>query len=159
VIHLDAYHTVSQQVGIWNELNKYVRQSQLSVVILSSQQVICSSDLIQEMFWNILDRGAMQLLCIDEAHLFVQFGLYFIDKFLLLKDLVFAKCLKNNNQKYMKIPVLFMTGMVNKTILNQLERLTGFEFDKQAACFLAPGSAHAQTQSLDVISVDATAYD
>ena len=130
-IHLDAYRSESQQVGIWNQIEGYTRQSELAVVVLSSPQVICSSDLIQAMFSSILDNGSLQLLCIDEAHLFVQFGLYFRDEFLQLKDLVFQKCLVDSNPKRTKIPVLFMTATANKTILTQLERLTGFEFDKR----------------------------
>jgi superfamily II DNA helicase RecQ len=124
-IHLDAYRSVSQQTGIWTEINKYSRQSNLSVVILSSPQVI------QQMFLTLLNSGSLQQLCIDEAHLFVQFGLYFRDEFLQLKEHVFQKCLRNKNRKCTKIPVLFMTAKATKTILDQLERLTGFEFDPQ----------------------------
>jgi superfamily II DNA helicase RecQ len=65
-IHLDAYRTHSQQVGIWNELAKYTRKSELSVVILSSPQFICSSKLIQEMFTSLLDSGTMQLVRLAE---------------------------------------------------------------------------------------------
>jgi hypothetical protein len=60
-IHLDAYRSQSQQIGIWNELEKYTRQSDLSVVVLSSPQVICSSDLVQEMFSDLLDRNAASM--------------------------------------------------------------------------------------------------
>jgi hypothetical protein len=65
-IHLDAYRSQSQQIGIWNELDKYTRQSDLSVVVLSSPQVICSSDLVQEMFTDLLDLVVLakgSLLC------------------------------------------------------------------------------------------------
>jgi superfamily II DNA helicase RecQ len=126
-IHLDAYCSQSQQIGIWNELNKYTRQSNLLVIVLSSPQVICSSDLVQEMFSDLLDQNALQLLCIDEAHLFVQFGLYFQDEFLQIKQLVFTKCLMGTNPRCPKIPVLFLMVISTKTILHQLESFTGFE--------------------------------
>jgi hypothetical protein len=80
------------------------------------------------MFTDLIDQNALQLLCINKAHLFVQFGLYFRDEFLQLKQLVFAKCLIPNNPRFTKIPVLFMTATSTTTILRQLESLTGFEF-------------------------------
>jgi superfamily II DNA helicase RecQ len=74
-IHLDEYRTESQLHGIWRELKAFTRQSELAVVVLSSPQIFCSSETIRTIFMSMLESGALQLLCVDEAHLFVQFGL------------------------------------------------------------------------------------
>jgi hypothetical protein len=82
------------------------------------------------MFMSMLDSGSLQLLCVDEAHLFVQFGLFFREEFIQLKSLLFEKLLQYETSVYMKIPVLFMTATANQTILSQLERITGYTFLK-----------------------------
>jgi hypothetical protein len=82
-LHDTPGYSVLQHIGIWNQLDGYTHQlEELLMVFLSSFQVICSLDLIQEIFLNYLNCGALQLPCIDKAHFFlVQFGLYFRDYF------------------------------------------------------------------------------
>jgi hypothetical protein len=130
-LHLDEYRTEAQLFGIWEELNAYTRQSELAVVVLTSPQILCSSSTIRNMFMTMLDSGALQLLCVDEAHLFVQFGLFFREEFIQLKSLLFEKLLLHGTSIYTKIPILFMTATANQTILSQLERITGYIFQKQ----------------------------
>jgi superfamily II DNA helicase RecQ len=86
---------------------------------------------------SMVERGALQLLCVDEAPLFVQFGPFFRKEFIQLKGLLFEKLLLNPTSSYTKRPVLFMTATANKTIvvLSQLERITSYSFQKQHYVF------------------------
>jgi superfamily II DNA helicase RecQ len=90
-IHLGEYHTKSQLLGIWHKLNKYTHQSKLAVVLLCFPQILCSSETIRTMFMHVVESSIMQLLCVDEAHLFVQFGLFFWEEFIQLKVLFIRK--------------------------------------------------------------------
>jgi superfamily II DNA helicase RecQ len=104
-IHLDEYRTESQLLGIWKELKQYSRDLDLAVVVLTSPQILCSSETIRNIFNSMVQSGALQLLCVDEAHLFVQFGLYFREEFIQLRVLLFETLLLNATSKYTKIPV------------------------------------------------------
>jgi superfamily II DNA helicase RecQ len=66
----------------------------------------------------MVDSGALQLLCVNEAHLFIQFGLFIHEEFIQLKVLLFEKLLLTPTSAYTKIPVLFITATANQTIIN-----------------------------------------
>jgi superfamily II DNA helicase RecQ len=129
-IHLDEYRTESQLLGIWKELKEFTRQSELAVVMLTSPQILCNSETIRNIINNMVQSGTLQMLCVNEAHLFVQFGLFFREEFIQLRVLLFQTLLLNSTSKHTKIPVLFMTATANQTILSQLERITGYTFAK-----------------------------
>jgi hypothetical protein len=74
------------------------------------------------------------MVCIDEVHLMVQFGLRFRAEFLHLKELLFLPLLvappnnKPPDMTYTMIPVLFMTATADSIMLRQLEDITGYSF-------------------------------
>ncbi len=80
------------------------------------------------MFQCLIELNALNLLCIDEVHLYVDFGLTFRKSFTRLKDKVFASLIdKDYNEHYtvLKVPVLFMTATFNMGLISLLQRMTG----------------------------------
>ncbi len=45
------------------------------------------------MIQSLLDAGLLRLVCVDEAHLFAKFGLYFRSEFYRLKTVLFRQLL------------------------------------------------------------------
>jgi superfamily II DNA helicase RecQ len=89
---------------------------------------------------ELLEIKMLNLLCIDEVHLFIDFGLSFRRQFLCLRDRIFNKLIKsninNNNQSTsttLKLPVLCMTATFNTKLLLLLQQITNITFD--ICCF------------------------
>ena len=103
------------------------------------------------------------MVCVDEVHLMVQFGLHFRAEFLRLKTLLFLSFLAiapssaNNADAVNKpnsanrlptlttFPILFMTDHV---ILQQLERITGYCFDKSNLFWPSAGDMQQRKEQL-----------
>ena len=62
-----------------------------SYIIFCSPQLITTSAIVLNIFRDHLKKKILNLVVVDEAHLFVQFGLYFRNELLLLKDSVFKE--------------------------------------------------------------------
>ena len=78
------------------------------------------------------EKKKLNLLVIDEAHLFVQFGLYFRDEFLALKDSLFKTIICNEIGTL--VPILFMTATATKRTIDHLTLMTDLSFTSQN-CF------------------------
>ena len=74
----------------------------------------------------------MKLVCIDEIHLFAIFGITFTQEFTLLKNTFFRHLLCDRDPRYtyssglchdLKVPILLMTTMFNKSLMGLLEKM------------------------------------
>jgi hypothetical protein len=133
-IHLDNYRRVDEQKGIKERVEKLSKDCTVTVIILSSPQVLRDSSVYYNMFKDTIQCGVLKLFAVDEAHLFVQFGLYFRDEFFAMKSLVFD-LLAIDGGKTTRVPVLFMTATATERILEQLEKMTGLVFNRDLNIF------------------------
>jgi len=83
---------------------------------------------------TLIDRRVMKLVCIDEIHLFVMFGITFRKEFTLLKNTFFRHLVCNLDPRYtyatslchdLKIPLLLMTATFNNSLLSLSEKMIG----------------------------------
>jgi superfamily II DNA helicase RecQ len=88
-IHLDEYTTDTKCDGICRQLADLSYQSALTVIVLCSPRDFSNHRVYQNLFKGLWDNKKLALLCIDEVHLFVQFGLFFRDEFIALFNHVF----------------------------------------------------------------------
>jgi superfamily II DNA helicase RecQ len=88
-LHLDAYRTKSQQKEICALLLGVASHGSLStsVVVFSSAQAFTDNPIYRAMLHSILNMKLV-LVCIDEVHHFVQFGLWFRSEFVRLKSVL-----------------------------------------------------------------------
>ena len=89
-----------------------------------------------KLFDELLQIKMLNLLCIDEVHLFIEFGLSFRRKFLNLRNIVFNKLIKRNinndiqsNTTTLKIPIVCMTATFNTNLLQLLQQMTNITFN------------------------------
>jgi superfamily II DNA helicase RecQ len=145
-IHLDELGTDSKRQGICKRLDTLSRQSALAVVVLCLPQAFSNHEIYRKLFKKLCDDDKLKLLCVDEVHLFVQFGLFFREEFILLFEHVFqhlvsptmaahhlrSRLATRHNLEdattFTRAPVLFMTATATPLILEQLRRITGFTF-------------------------------
>lgn len=99
----------------------------LSIIIFTSPETLIE-DVWFTMFERLIELNALNLLCIDEVHLYVDFGLTFRKSFTMLKDKVFASLIDKHYNEHctvLKVPVLFMTATFNKGLISLLHQMTG----------------------------------
>jgi superfamily II DNA or RNA helicase len=121
---LDEIKTSTQQTKVISSINTaLLRDRSLSIFLFTSPEALLK-DVWLSFFKTSLSQQHIKLLCIDEVHLFVDFGLTFRKNFLLLKEKIF-KLVTTNNDSCLKIPILYMTATFNIQKLHFLKQLTG----------------------------------
>jgi superfamily II DNA helicase RecQ len=90
---------------------------------------------------SLIAERLLSMLCIDEVHLFVQFGLTFCQEFALLQSVLFKKLLvqvspsAEQSRFHTNVPVLFMTATCNQTMVEQIKKLSGLRFHRSSSIF------------------------
>jgi superfamily II DNA helicase RecQ len=131
-LHLDEIRSLADQQQLVDNLKLLTKQSNTSVLLFSSPQAILNKKFLWMTFidWLIVNER-LSMVCVDEVHLFVHFGMTFRDEFKNLTSHLFDKLKLVGNTTTTKIPILFMTGTCTKTIVETIEKITGLLFDKQ----------------------------
>ena len=126
-INLDEYKSSSERMTkIASELSSVTFKTPSSYILFCSPQLITTSKIVMEMFREHLRKEILNLVVVDEAHLFVQFGLYFRNEFLDLKDTLFKKLICNEVGTL--VPVLFMTATATRRTIDHLSLMTDLTF-------------------------------
>ena len=99
-----------------------------SIIIFTSPEYLLKPH-VMSFFVSVVEKDLLRLFCIDEVHLFVQFGLSFRKSFQLLKKSIIDK-LKDKESGQMHVPILCMTATFNNKLMNALEKMLGFTIEK-----------------------------
>jgi superfamily II DNA helicase RecQ len=100
-----------------------------SVVIFCSPQAFTCIPVYRSLLAALLSRCRLHLVCVDELHLFVQFGLWFRSEFSALRSILFDKLKSGDDSTTTShVPILFMSATCDKATVEQLTLLTGFTF-------------------------------
>ena len=77
----------------------------------------------------------IRLVCVDEVHLFVDFGTSFRNDFLKLKRNLFYELREKKPTKIdnvsLRVPLLYMTATFNPTLVTELETMTGIHVKRE----------------------------
>ena len=83
---------------------------------------------------GLMNRRVLKLVCVDEIHVFVMFGLTFRKEFTLLKASFFRHLIDESNSLnttngcyYLKVPLLLMTATFNRELMSLLELMIGIK--------------------------------
>ena len=115
-----------------NKLSSLGPHSNVTLFIYSSPECLIREPW-RSVFRGLINRKVLKLVCLDEVHLFVMFGVTFRKEFTLLKESFFQHIIiqpraqddPNNTGRYLKIPLLFMTATFNSSLLEMLYKMTG----------------------------------
>jgi hypothetical protein len=134
--NLDDYRTEGTRRAFCDRIEQLPLFTKQSVLLFCSPQTIVGSEVLQGFIKRIIRTKLLRLLCIDEVHLFVDFGLAFRDEFGALRPFLFDLLWndppsRNNRQNTANstttttIPILFMTATASKPMCDDMERLCG----------------------------------
>ena len=103
-----------------------------SYILHCSPQLIANNTDVQLFIQRLVDRRLLRLVCVDKAHLFVKFGLFFRTEFLMLKKYVFSPIRVRGN---LICPVLVMTATASTRMLGYFELMTSLNIDYHSDVF------------------------
>ena len=105
---------------------------------------------------TLIQKCILKLVCIDEVHLFVMFGITFRKEFTALKTLLFRHLLNNIDPRYtyssglcvdLKVPLLLMTATFDNTLLDLLQKMIGIKVIPQNYLWAGKVKCHAGTSN------------
>ena len=90
---------------------------------------------------RLINNGVLKLVCVDEIHLYVMFGLTFRKEFMTLRDSFFKHLVDhkmevgnrttNDLSCYLKVPLLLMTATFNPRLLSLMESMIGIKIMRE----------------------------
>jgi superfamily II DNA helicase RecQ len=98
------------------------------VILFASPQVFVNNPIWRKLLDLIIDKKLLRFVAVDEIHLFVHFARSFRQEFAWLKPYLFLKLQSRGSSSRTTVPVLFMTAICNKTIMKNVELLSGLKF-------------------------------
>jgi superfamily II DNA helicase RecQ len=148
-IHLDEIRSLADQRLIVDKIMGLSTRTHMSVLLFSSPQAICNKKFLWQTLidWLIVNQR-MSMVCVDEMHLFVHFGMTFRDEFKELTPLLFKKLMTVGSTTTTQVPLLFMTATCTKRILSTIELMSGLLFDTQVNVFWPTPDAMAHRHVL-----------
>jgi hypothetical protein len=117
-IHLDTTRNPSQQEAIVKRVMD--APPTCAIILFSSPQALVNCALWRSLLFRLLRNRRLKLVCIDEIHLFAQFGLWFRSEFFALRDALFKHLLvfdRDCQPHRTRVPILGMTATANALLL------------------------------------------
>ena len=115
-----------------NKLDSLTKTTNVTMFLHSSPECLLR-DPWKSMVIGLIKRKVLKLVCVDEVHLFVMFGVTFRKEFTLLKSSFFKHLIDPTSAHlppgslatHLKVPVLLMTATLNKELLQLLQTMIG----------------------------------
>ena len=135
-VHLDEIRRKSDQQELVCLIQALPDKSHTTLFIFSSPQAILNKSFLWlDLIDWLIAHGRLSMVCVDELHLFVHFGMTFRDEFKALTPVLFSKLKVQGSNTRSSILILFMTATCTKSIVDTVEKIVGFMFDKQSKVF------------------------
>lgn len=96
-------------------------------MLFTSLQKIIHDKEWKKFILDIIGSGLLRFVCVDEAHLFVHYGLSFREEFAMLSATLFSHLVSSENRSRTNIPVMFMTAICTHKFFLHLQRLSGLK--------------------------------
>jgi hypothetical protein len=160
VYHLDKLRCPRAQQLLSDCLLLLSINTDTTVFLFSSPQAIVNNQVWRPMIDSLIAKRLLSMLCIDEVHLFVQFGLTFRQEFALLQLVLFKKLrvLQVSPRSvelssfHTTVPVLFMMTICNQTMVEQIEKLSGLRFHRSSSiCWPSADAMHHRNVCLRIV--------
>ena len=132
--HLDTVKTNDDKKQLSSTIHSLLlRDNRLSILLFASPECIVD-DVWVKMIHKLIADTLLKLVCVDEVHQFVEFGLTFRKSFMSLKDTLFKLlCVTESQDKdsllhtILKVPLLFMSATMNTSLVDLLQKIVGIQ--------------------------------
>ena len=142
--HLDSVTTADDQDIIIQRIFNAPKSS--SIILFSSPQaLVVGSPAWMQLIDQLIAKQLLQMVVLDEIHLFVQFGLWFRSELGKLKSLLFSKLLLPSGSK---VPLLCMTATATHDLLQSFHSITGIAFNNNDIFWPTPSGMKQRQQCL-----------
>ena len=146
VYHLDEYRAGDANRSLICFLEG-LHDDTVTVFLFSSPQKIASTQWSVCLNKLIKRKTVPFTLCVDECHLYAQFGSEFRSEFHALKAKLFDVIIQHRPT----MPILFLTATASDHVLKDLENLTSLQFDRTHLLWSSvPSSVSRREINLDV---------
>ena len=119
-IHLDEVHSPMGKRKLITSILALPSYTRKTVVLFTSPQKIVNDKEWKNFTLDILIIVLLRFVCIDEAHLFVYYGLSFRKEFAILLATLFSHIVSSEDRIRTKIPVMFMIATCTHKMFLQL---------------------------------------
>ena len=134
--HLDSFKSDNEQQSLSSSIISHcINNNNTSIILFSSPETLLLKPIWSKFILEIHNLKLLNLLCIDEIHLFVDFGCSFRSSFQKLRTTIFNLFRVNDDE--CTIPLLLMTATFNIRLQSLLEKMIGFRIMPQNT-FWAP---------------------
>lgn len=128
---LDTFKTDEDLQRLYDAILKHIEKNKnTSIICFSSPEKLLNIKSIQ-FIKTIVTNQKLNLFCIDEIHLFVEFGISFRPIFQTLKDKIISLLYNNEHGNgsgnRMKIPILLMSATFDKTMYQIIQSMLGVQ--------------------------------
>jgi superfamily II DNA helicase RecQ len=124
VYHLDEYRARDANRSLCRLINE-LTDATVTIFLFASPQKLLSREW-SDYIGSLIKRQSVPFsLCVDECHLYAQFGAEFGAEFYGMKAPLFVPICKYRPM----MPIMFLTATASTTVLDDLEDLTGLSFD------------------------------
>jgi hypothetical protein len=125
--------------------------SNKSIILFASPQATSRNEFWRKAIVECIKKDKLNLVCIDEVHLFCSFGMSFRDEIYNLKDSLFENLLAapangiddasedSTSGTVLKCPLLLMTATATKDTVDQFTLLSGIALDTSLNVFWPAG--------------------
>ena len=157
--HLDSIRTKRNQDKLCYLLNNLPKETDATMFMFSSPEFL-TKEPWKTTTQTLIDNGLLRLVCVDEAHQFVMFGVTFRPDFGLLKDSLFEQTIINSSTLpsnetqlpvYLKVPLLLMTATFNIELLKTLQSMIGIRIQPSMCLWSGRESMQRRTVRMSVI--------
>jgi superfamily II DNA helicase RecQ len=162
LFHLDKLRCPQAQHLFSERISSLSVDTHTTIFIFSPPQALVNNKVWRTMIDSLIAKRLLSMLYVDEVHLFVQFGLTIRQEFAQLQSVLFKKLQvkaspsADLSRVHTSVPVLFMTATCNKTMLDQIELLSGLRFDRSNNIFWP--TADAMKHRNGCVRVSYTSY-
>ena len=133
--HLDSFKTEKDQQALSSSIISHCSKNNNTSIILFTSPETLLKKIWSEFLQDIHRLNKINLICIDEIHLFVDFGCSFRSSFQQLRSKIFNIFRLNNDE--CTVPFLLMTATFNVRLHSLLETMIGYKILQQNT-FWAP---------------------
>ena len=105
----EVYSSMDKQLLI-KSIKSLPKDTNKTIIIFTSPQKIANDKEWKECVEEIMQLEILRFVCVDEAYLFLHYGLSFREEFSMPSIALFFHTIYPNNPLCAKIPVMFMTA-------------------------------------------------
>ena len=134
---LDTFKAPSELKRLCDSILKHITSnSSTSIICFSSPETLVHSVTVN-FIQQLISKSKLNFFCIDEIHLFLEFGISFRPSFLKLKNKIISLFFKEDKVS-MTIPILLMTATFDFNMYCIIQKMLGIQLNSNNVFWAGP---------------------